>query len=51
MRNQISYTIYMLVHFSLIKLDIKAIGITNQRETTVLWSKETGKPLYNAISM
>ncbi len=29
--------------------DIKAIGITNQRETTVLWDKNTGKPLYNAI--
>ncbi|KIW62746.1 glycerol kinase [Phialophora macrospora] len=28
---------------------IKAIGITNQRETTVLWNKETGEPLYNAI--
>lgn len=28
---------------------IKAIGITNQRETTVLWDKSTGKPLYNAI--
>lgn len=29
--------------------DIKAIGITNQRETTVLWDKITGKPVYNAI--
>lgn len=29
--------------------DIAAIGITNQRETTVLWDKETGKPIYNAI--
>src|SRR6478672_2679386 len=28
---------------------IAAIGITNQRETTVLWNKQTGKPLYNAI--
>ncbi len=28
---------------------IEAIGITNQRETTVLWDKETGKPVYNAI--
>lgn len=28
---------------------IRAIGITNQRETTVLWSKSTGLPLYNAI--
>lgn len=28
---------------------IAAIGITNQRETTVLWEKDTGKPVYNAI--
>lgn len=28
---------------------LKAIGITNQRETTVVWSKSTGLPLYNAI--
>lgn len=28
---------------------IKAIGITNQRETTVVWSKHTGLPIYNAI--
>jgi glycerol kinase len=29
--------------------DLAAIGITNQRETTVLWSKKTGRPLANAI--
>ena len=29
--------------------DIAAIGITNQRETTVVWNKKTGKPVYNAI--
>ena len=29
--------------------DIAAIGITNQRETTVVWDKTTGKPVYNAI--
>lgn len=29
--------------------DIAAIGITNQRETTILWDKRTGKPIYNAI--
>ncbi|HMD80953.1 MAG TPA: FGGY family carbohydrate kinase, partial [Anaerolineales bacterium] len=29
--------------------DIAAIGITNQRETTVLWDKRTGRPIYNAI--
>lgn len=29
--------------------DITAVGITNQRETTVVWNKHTGKPYYNAI--
>src|SRR5258706_3194858 len=29
--------------------DIAAIGITNQRETTVVWDRKTGKPIYNAI--
>ena len=29
--------------------DIAAVGITNQRETTVVWNKHTGKPVYNAI--
>ena len=29
--------------------DIAAIGITNQRETTVVWDRETGAPVYNAI--
>ncbi|KDR94985.1 glycerol kinase [Peptoclostridium litorale DSM 5388] len=29
--------------------EIAAIGITNQRETTVVWEKSTGKPIYNAI--
>lgn len=29
--------------------EIAAIGITNQRETTVVWDKNTGKPIYNAI--
>ncbi|MDR2757920.1 MAG: glycerol kinase GlpK [Spirochaetaceae bacterium] len=29
--------------------DIAAIGITNQRETTILWDKQTGRPIYNAI--
>lgn len=30
--------------------DIKSIGITNQRETTIVWDTETGEPLYNAIA-
>ncbi|MCQ2554554.1 MAG: glycerol kinase GlpK [Clostridia bacterium] len=29
--------------------DIDSIGITNQRETTIVWDRETGKPVYNAI--
>ena len=29
--------------------DIAAVGITNQRETTIVWNKTTGKPVYNAI--
>lgn len=29
--------------------DIEAVGITNQRETTVVWDKETGEPLHNAL--
>jgi glycerol kinase len=30
--------------------DIKAVGLTNQRETTVVWDTNTGQPLYNAIA-
>ena len=30
--------------------DIKAVGITNQRETTVVWDTVTGEPLHNAIA-
>ncbi|MFF1557631.1 glycerol kinase GlpK [Streptomyces sp. NPDC058279] len=29
--------------------DVKAVGITNQRETTVLWDKNTGEPVHNAL--
>jgi glycerol kinase len=29
--------------------EIAAIGITNQRETTIVWDRETSEPLYNAI--
>ena len=29
--------------------DIAAIGVTNQRETTIVWDRQTGKPVYNAI--
>lgn len=33
----------------LLSEDLQAIGITNQRETTVLWDRQTGQPLHNAI--
>jgi len=29
--------------------DLAAVGVTNQRETTVVWDKNTGKPVYNAV--
>jgi len=43
-----------VIHGALVKAgvdphDIAAVGITNQRETTVIWEKATGKPVYNAI--
>jgi hypothetical protein len=31
------------------KASMAAVGITNQRETTILWDGDTGKPLYDAI--
>jgi glycerol kinase len=41
-----------VLHQATEKIDVEevaAIGITNQRETTVVWNKNTGKPVYNAI--
>ncbi|WP_273226634.1 glycerol kinase GlpK [Mogibacterium timidum] len=38
-----------LLKASLTYRDIDSIGITNQRETTVVWDKKTGRPIYNAI--
>lgn len=38
-----------LLQANLTYRDIATIGITNQRETTVVWDKHTGKPIYNAI--
>ncbi len=39
-----------VIEFSGISPDeISCIGITNQRETTIVWDKRTGKPVYNAI--
>jgi len=39
----------VLAAADLTERDIAAIGITNQRETTVVWDRETGEPVYNAI--
>ena len=39
----------VLIESDLKPADIDSIGITNQRETTVIWDKNTGKPIYNAI--
>ncbi|APU17401.1 MULTISPECIES: glycerol kinase GlpK [Actinoalloteichus] len=38
-----------LANGDLVEADIAAVGITNQRETTVVWDRKTGKPVYNAI--
>ena len=38
-----------LIMSSLSFNDIDSVGVTNQRETTVVWDKKTGKPVYNAI--
>ena len=38
-----------LRHASLAARDLAAIGVTNQRETTVVWNPKTGRPWYNAI--
>lgn len=45
----IKKTMDKLKDVGLCKSDIKAIGITNQRETTLVWDKNTGEPLHNAI--
>jgi len=48
-RETADVAINLLSNFNLSKNNISGVGITNQRETTVLWNKKTGKPLYNAI--
>ncbi|WP_231491678.1 glycerol kinase GlpK [Pedobacter sp. Leaf170] len=46
---QLSVVAEVVVKAGLTVNDINSIGITNQRETTVVWDKETGIPVYNAI--
>ncbi len=48
-RNQIATTRRLINKCGISFSDVAAIGITNQRETTVVWNKNTGKPIYNAI--
>ncbi|MFD2200266.1 glycerol kinase GlpK [Shivajiella indica] len=47
--SQSSVMIESLANQGLKAVDIAAIGITNQRETTILWDRKTGKAIYNAI--
>jgi glycerol kinase len=47
--SQVSVAAEAILKANLHAKDIAAIGITNQRETTVVWDRETGEPLYNAI--
>ena len=39
----------LLISHALTQDDISALGITNQRETALVWNRETGEPVYNAI--
>ena len=45
----IKVTKNVLLKSKKLKINIKTLGITNQRETTVCWDKKTGEPVYNAI--
>ena len=47
--SQSGVTTEALAAVDLTEHDIAAIGITNQRETTIVWDRETGEPIYNAI--
>lgn len=47
--SQYSTTIDALIQAEIKPSEIAAIGITNQRETTIVWDKDTGIPIYNAI--
>jgi len=47
--SQYAVMIELIARHSITPADITAIGIANQRETTILWEKASGKPVYNAI--
>ncbi|HXM66565.1 MAG TPA: glycerol kinase GlpK [Candidatus Acidoferrum sp.] len=47
--SQITVALEALSKAQVAATDLAAIGITNQRETTIVWDRQTGKPIYNAI--
>ncbi len=47
--SQVSVAAEVIAKAGISGREVAAIGITNQRETTVVWDKETGEPVYNAI--
>ncbi|MDX1470602.1 MAG: glycerol kinase GlpK [Flavobacteriaceae bacterium] len=47
--SQVSVAAEAISKYKLNSNDIEAIGITNQRETTIVWDRNTGEPIYNAI--
>ncbi len=47
--SQYGVMVELLAQTGISPKEIAAIGITNQRETTILWDKSTGRPIYNAI--
>lgn len=49
LESQMSVLSQLLKEQNVSASDIKAIGITNQRETAIVWDKNTGEPVYNAI--
>jgi len=49
LESQMSVLSQLLKEQNVSTSDIKAIGITNQRETAIVWDKNTGEPVYNAI--
>jgi glycerol kinase len=48
-RESAKVAIHLLPNHGYSKADIACIGITNQRETVVMWNKANGEPLHNAI--
>jgi glycerol kinase len=47
--SQLSAAVEVLGKTRLLPRDVVALGIANQRETTIVWDRESGKPVYNAI--